>query len=47
MPPVPKTRMTMASGASRITMMSAETPKFPKPEHRAKKSLYMQGKDQS
>ncbi|XP_073943575.1 uncharacterized protein isoform X2 [Choristoneura fumiferana] len=44
MPPVPKTRMTMAPAAPPRMTVSAETPKFPKPEHRAKKSLYIQAK---
>ncbi|XP_063530982.1 uncharacterized protein LOC134741996 [Cydia strobilella] len=45
MPPA-HSRMTLTAAASkaRMTLMPPETPKFPKPEHRAKKSLYTQAK---
>ncbi|XP_063620515.1 uncharacterized protein LOC134792963 isoform X1 [Cydia splendana] len=44
MPPA-RSRMTSAAVANaRMTLMPPETPKFPKPEHRAKKSLYVQAK---
>ncbi|XP_063359198.1 uncharacterized protein LOC134648640 [Cydia amplana] len=45
MPPA-RSRMTSTAAVSkaRMTPMPPETPKFPKPEHRAKKSLYIQAK---
>ncbi|XP_047988689.1 uncharacterized protein LOC125228236 [Leguminivora glycinivorella] len=45
MPPA-HSRMTLTAPVSkaRMTLMPPETPKFPKPEHRAKKALYIQAK---
>ncbi|XP_061712637.1 uncharacterized protein LOC133521601 isoform X2 [Cydia pomonella] len=45
MPPA-HSRMTSTAAVSnaRRTLMPPETPKFPKPEHRTKKSLYIQAK---